>query len=79
MGLVHIVLFGFKKTTTPEQIDDVSLRDLLYGLYIYSTLLQACKRMLALGEKCVHPTSQKPYVKFITGGVNNSPEGLAVS
>ncbi|CBX93092.1 similar to stress responsive alpha-beta barrel domain-containing protein [Plenodomus lingam JN3] len=36
---------------------------------------EACKRMLALGEKCIHPTSQKPYIKAFTGGKNNSPEG----
>jgi hypothetical protein len=34
--------------------------------------------MLALGEKCIHPTSQKPYIKSFTGGKNNSPEGHAV-
>jgi hypothetical protein len=34
--------------------------------------------MLALSEKCLHPTSQKPYIKSFTGGKNNSPEGHAV-
>jgi hypothetical protein len=34
--------------------------------------------MLALGEKCIHPNSQKPYIKSFTGGKNNSPEGHAV-
>jgi hypothetical protein len=34
--------------------------------------------MLALGEKCIHPTSQKPYIKSFSGGKNNSPEGHAV-
>ncbi|KAH9875041.1 hypothetical protein J1614_004529 [Plenodomus biglobosus] len=36
---------------------------------------QACARMLALQEKCIHATSQKPYIKSFTGGRNNSPEG----
>ncbi|KAI1483716.1 hypothetical protein K445DRAFT_24351 [Daldinia sp. EC12] len=35
----------------------------------------ACDRMLALGSKCVHPTSQKPYIKVHGGGKDNSPEG----
>ena len=34
--------------------------------------------MLALSEKCLHPTSQKPYIKSFSGGKNNSPEGHAV-
>ncbi|KAI5863725.1 dabb-domain-containing protein [Durotheca rogersii] len=35
----------------------------------------ACTRMLALGDHCIHPTSQKPYVKVIGGGKDSSPEG----
>ncbi|OCK92033.1 uncharacterized protein K441DRAFT_571624 [Cenococcum geophilum 1.58] len=35
----------------------------------------ACKRMLALRDKCLHPTTQKPYVKSSVGGRDNSPEG----
>ena len=34
--------------------------------------------MLALKDKCVHPTTKKPYVKSHGGGKNNSPEGMAV-
>lgn len=37
----------------------------------------ACNRMLALGEKCLHPASNRPYIKSFTGGKNNSPEGHA--
>jgi len=40
--------------------------------------MQACKAMLALKDKCLHPTTQKPYVKSASGGKNNSPEGHAV-
>lgn len=39
---------------------------------------QACDRMLALKYQCIHPTSQEPYIKSSTGGVNNSPEDAAV-
>ncbi|KAI1385368.1 dabb-domain-containing protein [Hypoxylon trugodes] len=35
----------------------------------------ACERMLALGNNCIHPTTQKPYVKVIGGGKDNSPGG----
>ncbi|KAF2686937.1 hypothetical protein K458DRAFT_363353 [Lentithecium fluviatile CBS 122367] len=38
---------------------------------------QACKTMLALGDNCLHPTSNKPYAKSIAGGINISPEGHA--
>ncbi|KAI0377182.1 stress responsive A/B barrel domain protein [Hypomontagnella monticulosa] len=36
----------------------------------------ACDRMLALGTNCIHPTSQKTYIKVIGGGRDNSPEGM---
>lgn len=38
-----------------------------------------CKRMLALKDTCIHPTTQKPYVKSYGGGKDNSPEGHQVS
>ncbi|KAF1811403.1 hypothetical protein P152DRAFT_399440 [Eremomyces bilateralis CBS 781.70] len=31
---------------------------------------------LALKDGCVHPTSQKPYIKSVSGGIENSTEGL---
>ncbi|KAL4939978.1 hypothetical protein BDV06DRAFT_197705 [Aspergillus oleicola] len=34
-----------------------------------------CKRMLALKDNCLHPTSQTPYILSSSGGVDNSPEG----
>ncbi|KAI0409126.1 stress responsive A/B barrel domain-containing protein [Xylaria palmicola] len=36
----------------------------------------ACDAMLALGEKCLHPTTNAPYVKTLGGGKDNSPESL---
>lgn len=36
----------------------------------------ACDGMLALGEKCLHPTTKAQYVKTLGGGKDNSPEGL---
>ncbi|KAI0813756.1 stress responsive A/B barrel domain-containing protein [Xylaria sp. FL0064] len=35
----------------------------------------ACDGMLALGEKCLHPTTKAPYLKMLGGGKENSPEG----
>ncbi|KAF2497951.1 dabb-domain-containing protein [Lophium mytilinum] len=57
MGIIHIVLFEFKPTTTHAQIE------------------HTCEQFLALGEKCIHPTTKKPYVKSVKGGRDNSPEG----
>jgi hypothetical protein len=34
--------------------------------------------MLALKDQCLHPTTNKPYVKSAVGGSDNSPEGLQV-
>lgn len=38
--------------------------------------LQVCDKMLALRDQCIHPQTQKPYVKMGIGGRDNSPEGL---
>ncbi|KAJ5745945.1 dabb-domain-containing protein [Penicillium odoratum] len=35
----------------------------------------ACGRMLALKDTCLHPSSQKPYITASSGGADNSPEG----
>ncbi|KAL0936894.1 stress responsive a b barrel domain-containing protein [Colletotrichum truncatum] len=37
---------------------------------------EMCESMLSLKDKCVHPTSKEPYIKSVSGGVDNSPEGL---
>ncbi|KAF7509339.1 hypothetical protein GJ744_008062 [Endocarpon pusillum] len=39
------------------------------------TVLDVCKQMLSLKERCVSATTNKPYVKSIVGGLDNSPEG----
>jgi len=38
---------------------------------------EACDRMLALKDKCLSTSSQKPYIKSFSGGRNNSKEGHA--
>ncbi|KAL2057026.1 hypothetical protein ABVK25_002765 [Lepraria finkii] len=35
-----------------------------------------CRRMLALKDQCMHPTTNKPYIKTSVGGKDNSPEGI---
>ncbi|KAF7718503.1 Uncharacterized protein PECH_003687 [Penicillium ucsense] len=35
-----------------------------------------CDRMLALKDKCVHPTTNQSYIKSSSGGSDNSIEGL---
>jgi len=34
-----------------------------------------CRRMLALRQNCIHPTTKKTYILDSTGGRDNSPEG----
>ncbi|KAJ5338734.1 hypothetical protein N7452_005462 [Penicillium brevicompactum] len=36
----------------------------------------ACQRMLALKDNCIHPSSELPYIKSASGGKDNSPEGI---
>ncbi|KAI7774849.1 stress responsive a b barrel domain-containing protein [Diaporthe eres] len=36
----------------------------------------ACNGMMALRTACVNPSSLQPYIKSLTGGKDNSPEGL---
>jgi hypothetical protein len=39
---------------------------------------QVCKQMLSLKDRCMSATTNKPYVKSIVGGLDNSPEGNQV-
>ncbi|KAF6806489.1 stress responsive A/B barrel domain-containing protein [Colletotrichum musicola] len=34
-----------------------------------------CNAFLALKDQCIHPTSNKAYIKSVNGGLDNSPEG----
>ncbi|KAJ5872033.1 uncharacterized protein N7529_004386 [Penicillium soppii] len=40
------------------------------------TINDITERMLSLKECCVHPKTQKQYIKASSGGIDNSPEGL---
>ncbi|KAK5010361.1 hypothetical protein LTR60_004983 [Cryomyces antarcticus] len=41
----------------------------------YEQVKGVCRNMLALKDKCMHPTTNKPYVKSYGGGRDTSPEG----
>lgn len=77
MPIVHIVLFEFKPTTTHSQVEDVSVFDTAQGSSIDGTI-QVCRGMLALKDNCIHPQTNKAYVKSYGGGRDTSPEGQQV-
>jgi len=35
-----------------------------------------CSDFLALKDNCIHPQAQTPYISKLSGGADNSPEGL---
>ncbi|EHA56141.1 hypothetical protein MCOR02_005959 [Pyricularia oryzae] len=37
---------------------------------------EVCSNMVALKDNCLHPASQMPYIKSMSGGKDNSPENL---
>ena len=41
--------------------------------------LQVIVRFFALKEECLHSVTKEPYIKSITGGTDDSKEGLQVS
>jgi len=43
-----------------------------------NVIQDVCKRMLALRQNCIHPTTDKPYILDSSGGRDNSPEGHQV-
>lgn len=85
MTIVHIVLFEFKPTCELAVIEDVglscpiSLNELpQHTPSVVNVSVQVCKRMLALKDACIHPTTKKPYIQTSVGGRDNSPEGHQV-
>jgi len=80
MTVVHIVQFRFKDGTSAEAVSEVSCLALFIGLVLMAglTATQACAHMVSLKETCMHPQSNKPYITSLSGGKDNSPEGLQV-
>lgn len=77
MTILHIVLFEPKQGAGQAAIDEVRLRGPLaqpHTFHVYKVL----EGMRALQTKCVNPSTQKPYIKSLTGGKNNSIEAFKV-
>ena len=81
MPIVHIVLFKFKEGTEPTVVKDVREASLILSCMAITNINthKICDRMIGLKNTCVHPQTQKPYMRSYGGGKNNSPEGAAVS
>lgn len=83
-SVTHTVLFQFKEDADPQAVRDVRLP---YRLHLivptadigHDAWEQVCDRMMALRAACVNPSTLQPYIKSLTGGRDNSPEGLQVS
>ena len=52
----------------------------VHGTYLkgLTRLRQVLSNFLGLQERCIHPETQKPYIRQVSGGRDNSPEGLQV-
>ena len=81
MPIVHIVLFKFKEGTDPTVVRDVCEASSIVNcsLITNTSTLKICDRMIRLKTTCIHPETQKPYMRSYGGGKNNSPENAAVS
>ncbi|KAL2828070.1 hypothetical protein BJY01DRAFT_241017 [Aspergillus pseudoustus] len=42
----------------------------------HEAVQDACKCMLGLKDHCLHPSTDKAYIKSASGGRDNSPEGV---
>ncbi|OKL57465.1 hypothetical protein UA08_06931 [Talaromyces atroroseus] len=78
MPITHIVLFQFKASTDSAVISDVRSNPRPFNSMpnLTSTSTKINSRMLALEDNCLHPSSQKPYIKSSSGGVDNSIKGI---
>jgi len=77
MTILHIVLFEPKQGVGQAVVDNVRLRGPLAQSHTFD-VQQALEGMRALRTKCVNPSTQKPYIKSLTGGKNNSIEAFKV-
>ncbi|KAF3385547.1 hypothetical protein F1880_002482 [Penicillium rolfsii] len=80
MSITHVVLFQFKAGTDAQVIKDVrcmmtcALLIVIFEADCLST--KTCDRMIGLKDNCIHPASNKPYIKASSGGMDNSIEGI---
>ena len=79
MGVTHVVFFEFNSSASPGVINDACPLAISDNPNLTKfRWLKISRRMLALKDGCIHPTSKKPYIKSASGGTDNSPEGLQV-
>ncbi|RDW60260.1 hypothetical protein BP5796_11866 [Coleophoma crateriformis] len=90
-GLAFIALFGFinfpSGSSSPSEprpsFTKAKMRIIHIVMFEFKEEVTAeeiaviCDKMLALKDKCLHPTTNTPYVKMAMGGKENSPEGIA--
>ncbi|KAI5303960.1 hypothetical protein KEM56_007012 [Ascosphaera pollenicola] len=62
MSITHIVMFRFKSDLSAADVHD-------HGSFTAS-------KLLALKDECLHPKTQTPYILSVTGGKDNSSEGI---
>lgn len=55
------------------------MHSLGYDFEVNSLPMETCDRMIGLKENCIHPASNKPYIKASSGGADNSIEAIQVS
>jgi hypothetical protein len=55
------------------------MHSLGYDFEANSLPMETCDRMIGLKENCIHPASNKPYIKASSGGADNSIEAIQVS
>jgi hypothetical protein len=77
-GITHIVQITFKTDVSAGQIKEVSKTSLAIPIWITLTKNKTCDRMIGLQNKCIHPTTQKQYIRSSKGGKDCSIEGLQV-
>ncbi|KAI1392420.1 uncharacterized protein F4822DRAFT_425630 [Hypoxylon trugodes] len=65
---------------SPSSLDNMTVKHLVLFQFKADVSAEAVKesslRFFDLKDSCVHPTSQKPYIKTLSGGKDNSKEGL---
>ncbi|KUJ15011.1 uncharacterized protein LY89DRAFT_686591 [Mollisia scopiformis] len=84
IALFSLFKFPFSSLNHTEPLFPPSSKDGIVHIVMFEFKEEAtaeqvtdvCDRMLALKQKCLHPTTKKPYVKMGMGGKQNSPEGL---
>ncbi|KAK3901768.1 stress responsive A/B barrel domain-containing protein [Staphylotrichum tortipilum] len=87
LGLLTVFLFfdpiGFASTSMASHMPPATTRAVTHLVMFqfkpgadHAAVDAACEEMLGLKDLCLSPNSQYPYITSITGGKDNSLEGL---